>query len=222
MKRIFILITVLVSATTWAQIPVTDVAANGNLAAINSQLSSIALMVEQQSTVGLENKYENYAQKILGQKNLAFFKEVEDYMWKADEYLKKGREIQMIYDKEEEILKKLKEVKKNAANYGRIEANTSLVNSLNKNISTTLNNVGALVDGAQAILGDRNARMTTAERREILKETLGKMMIIESVLDNMNYQTQVNKISSEKYNAAIEYQRGLEQRMRTYLKKGNK
>mgnify|MGYP000598857807 FL=1 len=222
MKRIFILITVLVSATTWAQIPVTDVAANGNLAAINSQLSSIALMVEQQSTVGLENKYENYAQKILGQKNLAFLKEVEDYMWKADEYLKKGREIQMIYDKEEEILKKLKEVKKNAANYGRIEANTSLVNSLNKNISTTLNNVGALVDGAQAILGDRNARMTTAERREILKETLGKMMIIESVLDNMNYQTQVNKISSEKYNAAIEYQRGLEQRMRTYLKKGNK
>ena len=102
MKRIFILITVLVSATTWAQIPVTDVAANGNLAAINSQLSSIALMVEQQSTVGLENKYENYAQKILGQKNLAFLKEVEDYMWKADEYLKKGREIQMIYDKEED------------------------------------------------------------------------------------------------------------------------
>ena len=222
MKRIFILITVLVSAdTTWAQIPVTDVAANGNLAAINSQLSSIALMVEQQSTVGLENKYENYAQKILGQKNLAFLKEVEDYMWKADEYLKKGREIQMIYDKEEEILKKLKEVKKNAANYGRIEANTSLVSSLNKNISATLNNVGALVDGAQAILGDRNARMTT-ERREILKETLGKMMIIESVLYNMNHQTQVNKISLEKYNSGIEYQRGLEQRMRAYLKKGNK
>lgn len=223
MKKIFILITVLVStATTFAQIPVTDVAANGNLAAINSQLSAISLMVEQQSAVGLENKYENYAQKILGQKNLAFLKEVEDYMWKADEYLKKGREIQMIYDKEEEILKKLKEVKKNAANYGRIEANTSLVSSLNKNISTTLNNVGALVDGAQAILGDRNARMTTAERREILKETLGKMMIIESVLDNMNHQTQVNKISLEKYNSGIEYQRGVEQRMRAYLKKGNK
>ena len=113
-------------------------------------------------------------------------------------------------------------MKKNAANYGRIEANTSLVNSLNKNISTTLNNVGALVDGAQAILGDRNARMTTAERREILKETLGKMMIIESVLDNMNHQTQVNKISLEKYNSGIEYQRGVEQRMRAYLKKGNK
>lgn len=219
MKRVFFLMTVLIGGITWAQIPVTDVAANGNLAAINTQLSTISAMMGKQMAVGMENKYENYAQKVLGQKNLDFIKQVEDYMWKADEYLKKGREIQMIYNKEEDILKKLKELKRNAANYGNLDGNTNLINSLNKNISVTLNNVGTLVDGAQTILGDNNTRMSTTERREFLKETIGKLMIIESVLDELNSSSKRSGFLTDRYYQRLERQRRQDEQMREFLRK---
>ena len=219
MKRVFFLMTVLIGGITWGQIPVTDVAANGNLAAINSQLSSMMGILQQQSSVGTENKIENYAQKILGQKNLDFIKQVEDYMWKADEYLKKGREIQMIYNKEEDILKKLKELKRNAANYGNLDGNANLINSLNKNISVTLNNVGSLVDGAQTILGDNNTRMSTAERRDFLKETIGKLMIIENVLDELNASSKRSSFLTDRYYQRLERQRRQDEQMREFLRK---
>ena len=219
MKRVFFLMTVLIGGITWAQIPVTDVAANGNLAAINTQLSTISAMMGKQMAVGMENKYENYAQKILGQKNLDFIKQVEDYMWKADEYLKKGREIQMIYNKEEDILKKLKELRRNAANYGNLDGNTNLINSLNKNISVTLNNVGTLVDGAQTILGDNNTRMSTAERREFLKETIGRLMIIENVLDELNSSSKRSSFLTDRYYQRLERQRRQDEQMREFLRK---
>lgn len=220
MKKLVLILTVfLVNAKSLAQIPVTDVAANGNLALINSQLSAISAMIMEQNAVNLENKYENYAQKILGQNNLAFIQQVEDYMWRANDYLKKGREIQMIYNKEEQILKKLKDFKKTASKYGNLDGNTSLISSVDKNISTTLNSVGTLVDGAQAILGDNNIRMTTAERREILKETIGKLMIIENVLDNLNANNRRNSILLDQYYTTQEYQKGIDERMKSFLKK---
>ncbi|WP_314278419.1 hypothetical protein [Capnocytophaga sputigena] len=221
MKKNLLFLILLIATKAVAQIPVTDVAANGNLAAINMQLSAMMGMLQQQGSVGTENKFENYAQKILGQKNLAFIQQVEEYMWKADEYLKRGREIQMIYDKEEDILKKLKELKRNASKYGQLEggnANTILT-SVNKKVSSTLNSVGTLVDGAQTILGDKNTRMSTGERREILKETIGKLMIIESVLDNMNNQAITSKEASDEYDAQVRYQREVQERMKSYLHK---
>jgi hypothetical protein len=221
MKKNLLFLILLVATKAAAQIPVTDAAANGNLAAINMQLSAMMGMLQQQGTVGTENKFENYAQKILGQKNLAFIQQVEEYMWKADEYLKRGREIQMIYDKEEDILKKLKELKRNTSRYGQLEggnANTILT-SVNKKVSSTLNSVGTLVDAAQAVLGDKNTRMSTGERREILKETIGKLMIIESVLDNMNHQAISNKADSEEYDNQMRYQKELDERMKSYLRK---
>lgn len=221
MKKNLLFLILLVATKAVAQIPVTDAAANGNLVAINTQLSAMMGMLQQQGSVGTENKFENYAQKILGQKNLAFIQQVEEYMWKADEYLKRGREIQMIYDKEEDILKKLKELKRNASKYGQLEggnANTILT-SVNKKVSSTLNSVGTLVDGAQTILGDKNTRMSTGERREILKETIGKLMIIESVLDNMNNQAITSKEASDEYDAQVRYQREVQERMKSYLHK---
>ena len=221
MKKNLLFLILLIATKAVAQLPVTDVAANGNLAAINMQLSAMMGMLQQQGSVGTENKFENYAQKILGQKNLAFIQQVEEYMWKADEYLKRGREIQMIYDKEEDILKKLKELKRNASKYGQLEggnANTILT-SVNKKVSSTLNSVGTLVDGAQTILGDKNTRMSTGERREILKETIGKLMIIESVLDNMNNQAITSKEASDEYDAQVRYQREVQERMKSYLHK---
>ena len=219
-KKLFFLI-LLVTTKAVAQIPVTDVAANGNLAAINMQLSAMMGMLQQQGSVGTENKFENYAQKILGQKNLAFIQQVEQYMWQADEYLKRGREIQMIYDKEEDILKKLKELKRNASKYGQLEggdANTMLT-SLNKKVSSTLNSVGALVDGAQTILGDKNTRMSTGERREILKETIGKLMIIENVLDDINSSSKKTNLSVNRYYERLERQKIQDERMKEFLRK---
>lgn len=218
-KMLFFLILVGVTTKAVAQIPVTDAAANGNLVAINTQLSAVMGMLQQQGVTSTENKFENYAQKILGQKNLAFIQQVEQYMWQADEYLKRGREIQMIYDKEETILKKLRELKKNASRYGRLEGNGNALASVNKRISSTLSNIGALVDDAQTVLGDKNTRMSTGERREVLKETIGKLMIIESVLDDMNHQSVVSKTASDAYEAEMRYQKELEQRTNSFLRK---
>jgi len=219
-KKLFFLI-LLVTTKAVAQIPVTDVAANGNLAAINMQLSAMMGMLQQQGSVGTENKFENYAQKILGQKNLAFIQQVEEYMWKADEYLKRGREIQMIYDKEEDILKKLKELKRNASKYGQLEGGdtNTMLTSLNKKVSSTLNSVGALVDGAQTILGDKNTRMSTGERREILKETIGKLMIIENVLDDINSSSKKTNLSVNRYYERLERQKIQDERMKEFLRK---
>jgi len=218
-KMLFFLILVGVTTKAVAQIPVTDAAANGNLVAINTQLSAVMGMLQQQGVTSTENKFENYAQKILGQKNLAFIQQVEQYMWQADEYLKRGREIQMIYDKEETILKKLRELKKNASRYGRLEGNGNALASVNKRISSTLSNIGALVDDAQTVLGDKNTRMSTGERREVLKETIGKLMIIESVLDDMNHQSVISKTASDAYEAEMRYQKELEQRTNSFLRK---
>lgn len=218
-KILFFLILLEVTTKAVAQIPVTDVAANGNLVAINTQLGTLMGMLQQQGVTSTENKFENYAQKILGQKNLAFIQQVEQYMWQADEYLKRGREIQMIYNKEETILKKLRELKKNASRYGQLEGNGNALASVNKRISSTLSNIGALVDDAQTVLGDKNTRMSTGERREVLKETIGKLMIIESVLDDMNHQSVVSKTASDAYEAEMRYQKELEQRTNSYLRK---
>jgi hypothetical protein len=218
-KILFFLILLEVTTKTVAQIPVTDVAANGNLVAINTQLGTLMGMLQQQGVTSTENKFENYAQKILGQKNLAFIQQVEQYMWQADEYLKRGREIQMIYNKEETILKKLRELKKNASRYGQLEGNGNALASVNKRISSTLSNIGALVDDAQTVLGDKNTRMSTGERREVLKETIGKLMIIESVLDDMNHQSVVSKTASDAYESEMKYQKELEQRTNSYLRK---
>ena len=218
-KILFFLILLEVTTKAVAQIPVTDVAANGNLVAINTQLGTLMGMLQQQGVTSTENKFENYAQKILGQKNLAFIQQVEQYMWQADEYLKRGREIQMIYNKEETILKKLRELKKNASRYGQLEGNGNALAAVNKRISSTLSNIGALVDDAQTVLGDKNTRMSTGERREVLKETIGKLMIIESVLDDMNHQSVVSKTASDAYEAEMRYQKELEQRTNSYLRK---
>lgn len=218
-KILFFLILLEVTTKTVAQIPVTDAAANGNLVAINTQLGTLMGMLQQQGVTSTENKFENYAQKILGQKNLAFIQQVEQYMWQADEYLKRGREIQMIYNKEETILKKLRELKKNASRYGQLEGNGNALASVNKRISSTLSNIGALVDDAQTVLGDKNTRMSTGERREVLKETIGKLMIIESVLDDMNHQSVVSKTASDAYESEMKYQKELEQRTNSYLRK---
>ena len=218
-KILFFLILLEVTTKAVAQIPVTDVAANGNLVAINTQLGTLMGMLQQQGVTSTENKFENYAQKILGQKNLAFIQQVEQYMWQADEYLKRGREIQMIYNKEETILKKLRELKKNASRYGQLAGNGNALASVNKRISSTLSNIGALVDDAQTVLGDKNTRMSTGERREVLKETIGKLMIIESVLDDMNHQSVVSKTASDAYEAEMRYQKELEQRTNSYLRK---
>lgn len=218
-KILFFLILLEVTTKAVAQIPVTDVAANGNLVAINTQLGTLMGMLQQQGVTSTENKFENYAQKILGQKNLAFIQQVEQYMWQADEYLKRGREIQMIYNKEETILKKLRELKKNASRYGQLEGNGNALASVNRRISSTLSNIGALVDDAQTVLGDKNTRMSTGERREVLKETIGKLMIIESVLDDMNHQSVVSKTASDAYESEMKYQKELEQRTNSYLRK---
>jgi len=209
------------AAKVAAQIPVTDVAANGNLVAINTQLSAMMGMLQQQGSVGTENKFENYAQKILGQKNLAFIQQVEQYMWQADEYLKRGREIQMIYDKEEDILKKLKELKRNASRYGQLEGGNAnaMLTSVNKKISSTLNSVGALVDGAQTVLGDKNTRMSTGERRDILKEAIGKLMIIESVLDDINSSGERSSLLTNRFYEQQARQRMQDEQMKEFLRK---
>mgnify|MGYP000483711829 CR=1 FL=1 len=220
-KELFFLILLVAAAKVAAQIPVTDVAANGNLVAINTQLSAMMGMLQQQGSVGTENKFENYAQKILGQKNLAFIQQVEQYMWQADEYLKRGREIQMIYDKEEDILKKLKELKRNASRYGQLEGGNAnaMLTSVNKKISSTLNSVGALVDGAQTVLGDKNTRMSTGERRDILKEAIGKLMIIESVLDDINSSGERSSLLTNRFYEQQARQRMQDEQMKEFLRK---
>ena len=220
-KELFFLILLVAAAKVAAQIPVTDVAANGNLVAINTQLSAMMGMLQQQGSVGTENKFENYAQKILGQKNLAFIQQVEQYMWQADEYLKRGREIQMIYDKEEDILKKLKELKRNASRYGQLEGGNAnaMLTSVNKKISSTLNSVGALVDGAQTVLGDKNTRMSTGERRDILKEAIGKLMIIESVLDDINSSGERSSLLTKRFYEQQARQRMQDEQMKEFLRK---
>lgn len=220
-KELFFLILLVAAAKVAAQIPVTDVAANGNLVAINTQLSAMMGMLQQQGSVGTENKFENYAQKILGQKNLAFIQQVEQYMWQADEYLKRGREIQMIYDKEEDILKKLKELKRNASRYGQLEGGNAnaMLTSVNKKISYTLNSVGILVDGAQTVLGDKNTRMSTGERRDILKETIGKLMIIESMLDDINSSGERSSLLTNRFYEQQARQRMQDEQMKEFLRK---
>lgn len=223
MKKYVLFISIILLCTkVWSQIPVTDVAANGQLSMISSSLATLNSLLSKQNTTSMDNKMENYKQRLLGKDNFDFIKKVEDYMWKADEYLKKGREIQMIYDKEEDILKKLQIIKRNTSKYGRFETSASFVNEINKNVSGTLQQVGALVDDAHTILGDKNTRMSTEGRREILKETLSKLVIIERSLDNILLQGEISSIKGEHYQRQEEYEQDVKNSMEYFRKYNQK
>lgn len=179
----------------YAQIPVTDAAANGQLGIINKQLIALNKIIAATKKTGYMNKVENYKQRILGENNLDFIHKVEDYMWQADEYLKKGQEIKMIYDKEEDILKKLNQLKRSTSRYGNLDGST--YSAFTSSIRGTLSKVGGMVDNAQAILGDENTRMSTEGRREILKETLAELVAIEASLDNIITKNKLVTIAEE-------------------------
>ena len=213
MKKNIFIISFFFCVRLWSQIPVTDVAANGQLGIINSSLATLNTLLSKQNTTSMDNKIENYKQRLLGQDNFDFIKKVEDYMWKADEYLKKGREIQMIYDKEEDILKKLQAIKRNTSKYRKFETSVSFVNEISKNVSTTLKQVGVLVDDAHTILGDKNTRMSTEGRRDVLKETLSKLVIIERSLDNILLQGEISSIKGEHYQRQEEYEQDVRNSM---------
>lgn len=218
MKLQILFLLFLWSGRILAQIPVTDVAANGQLAGINSSLATLNSLLAKQNTTTMDNKIENYKQRLLGKDNFDFIKKVEDYMWKADEYLKKGREIQMIYDKEEDILKKLQTIKRNTSKYAKFETSASYINEINKSIGGTLNQIGTLVDDAQMVLSDKSTRMTTEGRRDILKETLSKLIIIERSLDNIILQGEIYSIKGEHYRRQEEYQQDVRNSMEYFRK----
>lgn len=200
-----------------AQIPVTDAAANGQLGTINYLLTQLNSSLSQQNSTSRENKIENYKQRLLGKDNFNFIKQVEDYMWKADEYLKKGREIQMVYNKEEDILKKLQTIKRNSSKF-QFEGSQSYINEINRNISSTLGQIGSLVDEAQYVLGDKNTRMSTEGRRDVIKETLSKLFIIERSLDNILLKGQMQSIQHKQFAREEEYQNDVRNSMEQFRK----
>lgn len=204
----------------YAQLPVTDAAANGQLAALNSAINTLNGLLQDQNVTSKDNKYENYVQRILGNKNFDFVQKVEDYMWKADEFLKKGQEIKMIYDKEEDVLKKLKQLKRSASRYGNLDGRT--YSAFEKNIRGTLSQVGSMVDNAQAILGNENTRMTTEGRREILKETLGELTAIEMRLEQIMTENKIKSISEEQVEDNRAYQENVDKSMNVFKKYNQK
>lgn len=220
MKRIYFLPLLLIWNFSNAQL--IDVGANTQLGLINESLATLNLLIKEQNTTTNNNKIENYKQRLLGKENFDFIKKVEDYMWKADEYLKKGREIQMIYNKEEDILKKLQSIKRNTSKYAKFETSASYISEINKSINATLNQVGTLVDDAHIILGDKNTRMSTEGRREILKETLSKLIIIERSLDNIILQGEITSIKEQHYQKQEEYQQDVKNSMEQIRKYNNK
>ena len=216
-KSILTLFSIFLWNIGFAQLPVTDAAVNGQLIALNSALSTLNSLMTDQKGTSYDNRMENYKQRILGAKNFDFIKQVEDYMWKADEYLKKGREIQMIYNKEEDILKKLKTIKKNASKYGNSDLGINAVYSVNQTIRGTLSQIGGMVDDAQSILGDKNVRMDTEGRLNILKETLAKLIIVERRLDEIIYARNMASIADQDKTQYEEYWNDVDRSMEKFL-----
>lgn len=216
-KSILSLFSIFLWNIGFAQIPVTDVATNGQLVELNIAMQELNALMKAQKGTSYDNKVENYKQRILGAKNFDFIKQVEDYMWKADEYLKKGREIQMIYNKEEDILKKLKTIKKTASKYGNSDLGINAVNSVNQTIRGTLSQIGGMVDDAQSILGDKNVRMDTEGRLNILKETLAKLIIVERRLDEIIYARNMASIADQDKIQYEEYWNDVDRSMEKFL-----
>lgn len=198
MKNVLLLIfSLFLCEIGFAQLPVTDAAANASLGVIQGFLQDLNQSMREQKQTSYSNKIENYKQRILGKDNFNFVQQVESYMWKADEFIKKGQDIQMIYDKEEDILNKLKIIKRNAYKYGNLDGNISSINAFSETIKGTLSGIGNMVSEAQSVLGDKNTRMSTEGRREVLKETLSKLIIIERSLDNLITRCEMVSISNE-------------------------
>lgn len=204
----------------YAQIPVTDAAANSQLGVINKQLIALNKVIAATKKTGYMNKVENYKQRILGENNLDFIHKVEDYMWKADEFLKKGQEIKMIYDKEEDILKKLNQLKRSTSKYGNLDGRA--YSAFTSSIRGTLSQVGGMVDNAQSILGDENTRMSTEGRREVLKETLAELVAIEASLDNIITKNEIRNISEKQIQSEEDYQEEIRRNTEIFKKYNEK
>lgn len=107
----------------------------------------------------------------------------EDFLFKVNDYIKKGKEINAVYDREEAVLLKMKELE-------RIYS-TSFSGAERKDLKVTTGNVlkqtGDLVDLASSIISDGNFRMTSEERRNYLKEILTDISRVEGILDEQIY-----------------------------------
>lgn len=205
------------------QIPVTDVTANTQLGILTSELATLNGAMAKNLASSIDNKSENLLHRLLGEKNLAFIQQVEDYMWQADEFLKKGREIQMIYNKEEDILKKLRRIKNNTPSFQNFENSEHILKEFTQNITSVISNVSAMVDDAQTILGKDKVRMSSEERRAFLKEILSNLILVEMKLDRILHKQNMSTVMQKNIIERDQYEESLHQSMRNFLnKKSNK
>lgn len=211
--KIFTIVLILAANIGLAQIPVTDAAAGGQLTALNQAISQLNIKMRNQNNTAKDNKYQNYLSKIINQDNLNLAKQVEDYYWKVDGYLKQGKEINEIYDKEEIIIQKMKQVQKIYKGSRGVN-----VKELTSTVNNVLNQTMGLVDLAASLVSDDNYRLSTEERRQYLKELMSELNDIEQILDEQLHTAGIVKIyqeqSKQKEIDRREFEKSLEKNLR--------
>ena len=102
---------------------------------------------------------------------------------KQEDYIKKGREIKEIYEKEESILLKVKEMDR----IYRVSFSGGNRGDLKETTEKIFKKTGELVDLASGVITDNNYRLSSEERRNYLKEILADLTRIEVIIDNRIY-----------------------------------
>ena len=126
---------------------------------------------------------ESVLNKLSNLKQEDYLSKAEDFLTKVDAYIKKGREIKEIYEKEESILLKVKEMDR----IYRVSFSGGNRGDLKETTEKIFKKTGELVDLASGVITDNNYRLSSEERRNYLKEILADLTRIEVIIDNRIY-----------------------------------
>lgn len=158
-----------------------DPAQTAQLERLNqSMLQMLQLMMKNNATADL-NKLENYDSKLLSKDNLELAKKAEEKLLKVDMYLKQGREINEILDREARIIASIKDLQKMFNRPGMSVYRNTIMNYAYKYLEST----GKSVDLSLNILKDGFIRMDAEGRRQMLRDINSDLVTIESSIQNL-------------------------------------
>lgn len=207
MKRFFTLLLLANVLTFKVSAQLVDPAQTAQLERLNqSMLQLLQLMAKNNATADM-NKVENYDAKLLSKDNLNLAKEAEKKLWKVDSYLKKGREINDILDREARIIARIRDLQRVFNQPGMSAYRNLIMNYAYQYLDKT----GKTVDMALNVVTDDAVRMDTEGRRDILKDINSNLMYIESAIQDLhskaaslNVQQQNNQYYKDLRNKGIQ------------------
>lgn len=137
----------------------------------------------------------------------------DDIMWMVSDMIKKSMEVKQIYEKEQAILGKLKQLNSLGSQFSS--------GSIHDAVNTSLNTTATLINMSNSVLSDKSTRQTDGERKELLTGILSELNSVEMTINKLyrgvtRYNNAVinNNDQKMRYKQAVESSKTASERLK--------